>query len=88
LDHWRIQNPATCPSFFASVGALFVPFSPKIVAHALDSRNWQRPIPPHFEHYYFVDLIYANLGYALDGNVAKVPPKLNPFLFGKPPWAS
>jgi hypothetical protein len=86
LNHWRIQSPL-CPAFFANVGALFVPFSPKIVARALDTAYWQRPDPQLSDHYYFGEHIYVSLGYTLEGNIAKLPPKPNPFLFGKPPWA-
>ena len=87
LDHWRFQNLATCPAFFKTVGALFVPFSPHIVAHALNPANWQKPEPPHYDHYFFQDGLYTQMGYALDGYTAKLPPKPNPFLYGKPPWA-
>ncbi len=37
--------------------------------------------------YWFQEWVYTQLGYTLDGYVAKLPPKLNPFLLGKPPWA-
>jgi hypothetical protein len=35
LDGWRRINDATCPAVIRNVGAVFVPFSPQIVAHAL-----------------------------------------------------
>src|SRR5262249_54482643 len=38
LDKYRRINNATCPAWFIDVGAIFVPFSPQIVAYALE--NW------------------------------------------------
>lgn len=37
LDGGRIMNPDTCPDSLQSVGAIFVPFSAKIIAYALES---------------------------------------------------
>lgn len=79
LDNWKVQNPYTCPQVFMSAGALFVPFSPKIVARALDPAHWQRPTPLHHDHYYFEDWMYRQLGYTIEGYIAKLPPKPPPF---------
>jgi hypothetical protein len=79
LDHWRSMNPYTCPPFFLTVGALFVPFSPQIVARALDPAEWQRPTPPHFQHYWFLDRVYKELGYEFHGNTAKRTPTISDF---------
>lgn len=72
-----------CPAFFAEVGALFVPFSPRIIAEAL---TWQKQGTS--PNYYFFDEVYTHLGYQLVGNTAVLPPPPNPFSGGnRPPWA-
>jgi len=74
LDGWRRINPATCPVVIQDTGAMFVPFSPQIVAYALenairnDSKNWE-----------FLDGTYTHLGYVLSGNRAERPKKPFPF---------
>jgi hypothetical protein len=40
LDHWRAINDNTCPAVIRDMGALCVPFSPHIIAHAL--KNFKR----------------------------------------------
>jgi hypothetical protein len=72
LDKWRFMNSTTCPPVMNDIGAVFVPFSPQIIAHALkhfdrkESGNW-----------YFNDRTYAERGYTLQGNCAiKVPTTL------------
>lgn len=72
-----------CPGFFVNVGALFVPFSSRIMREGL---AWQ----PQGIHpwYYFVDEVYTGLGYQLIGNTATLPPPPNPFSGGnQPPWS-
>ena len=72
-----------CPSFFANVGAMFVPFSSRILAEAL---RWQRQ--GNSPSYYFFDEVYAGLGYQLVGSTAVLPAPRNPFSGGnRPPWA-
>ncbi len=74
LDGWRRINTQTCPQIMKDIGAMFVPYSPQIVAHALkyaknnNSKNWE-----------FRDPIYTQLGYAFDGNRAFRPKRPNPF---------
>jgi len=80
LNHSRAKDHF-CPSFFANKGAIFVPFSSKILSKALfseirDSGDW-----------YYNDDFYRKLGYELKGSKAVIPPPPNPFAFGKPPWA-
>ncbi|MGC4081560.1 MAG: TIR domain-containing protein [Vicinamibacterales bacterium] len=71
-----------CPDFFANVGAMFVPFSSRIVAEAL---NWQKE--GDLPWYYFIDHVYTNLGYQLTESTAFLPPAPNPFAGGnRPPW--
>jgi hypothetical protein len=78
LDNWRVLNPARCSSVFQAVDAAFVPFSPQILAWALE--KWTPPSPATSNSYFFQDWVYQNLGYALVGNTAVRPPK-------PPPWS-
>jgi hypothetical protein len=72
-----------CPSFFANVGAMFVPFSSRIMTEAL---RWQKQ--GSALNYYFFDEVYTGLGYQLIGNTAVLPRPPNPFSFGgRSPWA-
>jgi hypothetical protein len=79
LDNWRCINRTACPAIITDVGALFVPYSPRIIAYALE----------HFQHktednWYYKDEQYRKLGYVLNGNIATIPPKPLPsFLFTK-----
>lgn len=65
LHGWRRINAETCPAVIRDIGAMFVPFSPQIVAHALDEakrhddKNWR-----------FNDATYTKLGYVLSGDRA------------------
>ena len=82
LSNCRAKD-ALCPDFFANVGALFVPFSSRIIAEAL---TWQPQ--GTFACYYFLDEVYTRLGYQLIGNTAILPQAPNPFAGGnRPPWA-
>lgn len=78
-----------CPWFFADKGALFVPFSSRILTKALEP--WIRgPLPPgHTDDWSFGDTFYTSLGYTLINNTAVLPPAPNPFAAGlpRPPWA-
>ena len=72
-----------CPEFFSNVGALFVPFSSRVISEAL---SWQRQGTAPW--YSFLDRVYTALGYQLVGNTAVLPQLPNPFSGGnKPPWA-
>jgi len=82
LNNSRFKD-GLCPDFFASVGALFVPFSSRVMAEAL---TWQRQGDSPW--YYFFDEVYTRLGYQLVGQTAVLPQAPNPFAGGnKPPWA-
>jgi len=82
LNNNRFRD-VLCPTFFANVGALFVPFSSRIMAEAL---TWQRQGTS--PSYYFFDEVYTRLGYQLIGTTAVLPPPPNPFAGGnRPPWA-
>lgn len=70
MDGWKCINENTCPPILKNRGAVFVPFSPQIVAHALRtykgnlSDNWQYP-----------DRLYTELGYRCVGEnrVERIP---------------
>ena len=82
LNNCRTKD-SLCPAFFAEVGALFVPFSARIISRAL---TWQRQ--GDSPRYYYRDDFYSQLGYQLIGNTAVLPPPTNPFAGGtRPPWA-
>jgi len=58
LDKSRRVIDATCPPIIKNIGAIFVPFSPNIVAYALG--NYQMDTSGDF---YYEDHIYTRLGY-------------------------
>lgn len=60
LDGSRRMNPNTCPKIIQGVGAIFVPFSPQIIAYALE--NYQMK---NSKNYYYPDSVYKKLGYIL-----------------------
>jgi hypothetical protein len=76
-----------CPSFFAGRGAMFVPFSSRILAKAM---AWTKPVrnPALPDDWIFFDQTYIDLGYQLVGNTAVLPPPPQPFAYGNRPfWA-
>lgn len=58
LDGARRVVDTTCPPIIRNVGAIFVPFSPKIVAYALENYSMK----PN-DDYHYKDHIYTQLGY-------------------------
>ena len=70
-----------CPYFFANKGALFIPFSSRILVKAL---QWE---PKTSDDWYFHDQVYVNLGYQLVGNTAVLPEPPIPFRLSKSTWA-
>lgn len=87
INNSRFKD-ALCPDFFANKGALFVPLSSRVVAKALEP--WTRPpgeVNLQTGDWSFSDATYTSLGYVLNGTNATLPPKPNPFLGGRPPWA-
>lgn len=59
LDGSRQMNSLTCPPIIQNVGAIFIPFSPKIVAYALQNFRMDNKS----SWYYYPDEVYAQLGY-------------------------
>jgi hypothetical protein len=74
IDGWRRINDTTCPPGLKDVGATFVPFSPQIVAHALEHAQKQQA-----QNWEFRDETYRNLGYSLSGDTAVRPSRPFPF---------
>ncbi len=58
LDGSRQMVQETCPPIIRDIGAIFVPFSPKIVAHAL--ANWTMEAKGNW---CYKDEVYQRLGY-------------------------
>lgn len=82
LNNMRVKD-GLCPGFFADVGAIFVPYSSRILSEAL---SWERQYDSPW--YCFDDKIYSRLGYQLVGQTAIPPPPTKPFADGgRPPWA-
>lgn len=68
LDGWRKRNDATCPPIITNVGAIFVPFSAKIIAYALE--HWDKRTS---DAWFYKDDVYTELGYTLVDNRAIWP---------------
>jgi hypothetical protein len=83
INNCRVRD-WLCPYFYVDKGALFVSFSARIVAEALN-----RGGPPEKSgNFHFADDVYTKLGYKLIGSTAVLPPRPNPFDMGnRPPWA-
>lgn len=58
LDGSRQMNPKTCPAILKNTGIIFVPFSPKIIAYALE--NWEQK---DSGDWHYTDSLYQKLGY-------------------------
>jgi hypothetical protein len=58
LDKSRRVVDATCPPIIRDIGAIFVPFSPKILAYALENYKMHSN-----DDYHYQDEIYTKLGY-------------------------
>lgn len=59
LDGAREMNSATCPPIIRNIGALFVPYSPHILAHAL--RTWRHD--SETGAWAYKPAVYRRLGY-------------------------
>lgn len=58
LDKSRRVVDATCPAIIRDIGAIFVPFSPKIIAYALENYKMNSN-----NDYHYKDEVYNQLGY-------------------------
>ena len=59
LDGSREMVRETCPPIIRDIGAVFVPFSPKIVAYAIENYAMH----DDNDNYHFKEHVYKNLGY-------------------------
>jgi hypothetical protein len=59
LDGSRSMVKDTCPPIIRNIGAIFVPFSPTIVAYAIEKYK----MPNDNNNYHYNDHIYTSLGY-------------------------
>lgn len=57
LDGSRQMHEASCPPIIRDIGAVFVPFSPKIIAYALENYKMNEP-----GNYHYKDEFYKQLG--------------------------
>jgi MTH538 TIR-like domain (DUF1863) len=58
LDGSKRMLDSTCPPIIRNIGAIFVPFSPKIVAYTLENYKMN----PNY-NYHYEDEVYTQLGY-------------------------
>lgn len=58
LDGSRKAVDKTCPPIIRNIGAMFVPYSPKIIAYALENYKMH----PN-DDYHYKDSVYTELGY-------------------------
>ncbi|MCB1909943.1 MAG: TIR domain-containing protein [Rhodocyclaceae bacterium] len=77
IDGWRRINIETCPPILRGKGVLFVPYSPMIVAYAIE--NWEKMDVGNWE---YPDETFRSLGYSLHGNIAKVTSPLDGVMRG------
>ena len=59
LDGSREMVEATCPPIIRDMGAMFVPFSPKIVAYAIENYKMHEDR----NNYHYKNHVYKKLGY-------------------------
>lgn len=60
LDKSLKMNPNTCPAIIRDIGAIFVPFSPKIIAYALQNYQMENK-----SNYHYSDEFYRKRGYGV-----------------------
>lgn len=59
LDGSKRMEINTCPPIIRDIGAMFVPFSPKIVAYAIENYKMHNDT----KNYAYKDSVYKQLGY-------------------------
>ena len=59
LDGLRSMVTNICPPIIRDIGAIFVPFSPKIVAHAIENYRMH----DDNQNYHYKESVYKDLGY-------------------------
>ena len=58
LDGSRKMVESKCPPVIRDIGAIFVPFSPKIIKYAIENYKMHDS-----DNYYYPDSVYKSLGY-------------------------
>ncbi|ATC95052.1 TIR domain-containing protein [Pseudoalteromonas tunicata] len=59
LDGSRYMVKETCPPIIRDIGAIFVPFLPKIIAYAIENYSMANDN----DNYHYLEHIYTSLGY-------------------------
>lgn len=59
LDGSRQMVQSTCPPIIRDIGAIFVPFSPHVVAYAIQNYKMHADR----DNYHYKDHVYKNMGY-------------------------
>jgi len=59
FDGSRFMVKDTCPPIIRDIGAMFVPFSPKIIAYAIENYKMQ----DDNDNYHYKESVYKELGY-------------------------
>lgn len=59
LDGSKFMVRDTCPPIIRDIGAIFVPYSPKIIAYAITNYKMH----DDKDNYHYVDKVYKDLGY-------------------------
>ena len=59
LDGSKTMVRDTCPAIIRDIGAIFVPFSPKIIAYAIEKYEMHNDN----DNYHYKDHVYTALGY-------------------------
>jgi hypothetical protein len=59
LDGSREMVRDTCPPIIRKIGAIFVPFSPNIIAYAIENYEMHN----YNDYYHYKDHVYKSLGY-------------------------
>lgn len=76
LDKTHFMNRERTPPVIQDIGALFVTFSPPIIAYALKNYRMMES-----GNYHYRDEVYSKLGYIIDGNRAYRPKPTLPDFF-------
>ena len=58
LDGSRSVNANTCPPIIRAIGAIFIPFSPKIIGYAIENYSMH----DDNDNYHYKDSVYKQLG--------------------------
>lgn len=65
IHYYRLMQANTCPPIIRDIGAIFAPFSPKIIAHAIKDYS----MPNDHGNYYYNESEYEGLGLRMKSNI-------------------